>query len=82
LDVEAPPRTTTDVYSHLAPHDLRAEIDKLSFRPKPDPKSIVYRLCDRGELRHTRIAAAIRVRPADLAAFIAARRWPRRSISL
>ena len=32
-------RTTTDVYSHLAPDYLRAEINKLSFRPKksPDP---------------------------------------------
>jgi len=31
-------RTTTDVYSHLAPDYLRAEINKLTFRPKaPDP---------------------------------------------
>jgi hypothetical protein len=28
-------RTTTDVYSHLTPDYLRAEINKLSFRPKP-----------------------------------------------
>jgi hypothetical protein len=35
-------RTTTDVYSHLAPDYLRAEINKLSFRPKPDPKAIEF----------------------------------------
>jgi integrase len=35
-------RTTTDVYSHLAPDYLRAEINKLSFRPKPDPKAIGF----------------------------------------
>jgi excisionase family DNA binding protein len=30
----------------------------------------VYRLCDRGELPHVRIVSSIRIRPADLAAFI------------
>jgi len=31
----------------------------------------VYRLCERGELRHVRVSNAIRVAPADLEAFIA-----------
>ena len=35
-------RTTTDVHSHLAPDYRRAEINKLSFRPKPDPKTIGF----------------------------------------
>ena len=33
----------------------------------------VYRLCERGELSHVRIVNSIRVRPADLDAFLAAR---------
>jgi excisionase family DNA binding protein len=33
----------------------------------------VYALCDRGELPHVRISNAIRIDPADLAAFIAGR---------
>ncbi|WP_240357933.1 helix-turn-helix domain-containing protein [Myxococcus vastator] len=31
----------------------------------------VYRLCERGELAHVRVSNAIRVRPADVDAFIA-----------
>jgi excisionase family DNA binding protein len=31
----------------------------------------VYALCDRGELPHVRISNAIRITPADLAAFLA-----------
>jgi excisionase family DNA binding protein len=31
----------------------------------------VYGLCDRGELPHVRISNAIRIAPADLAAFLA-----------
>jgi excisionase family DNA binding protein len=31
----------------------------------------VYRLCERGELPHVRIVNSIRVRPRDLAAFVA-----------
>ena len=31
----------------------------------------IYALCERGQLRHVRIANAIRVSPADLAAFLA-----------
>jgi len=34
----------------------------------------VYSLCARGELAHVRILNAIRIAPADLAAFIAERR--------
>jgi helix-turn-helix protein len=34
----------------------------------------VYGLCARGELAHVRILNAIRVAPADLDAFVAARR--------
>ncbi len=30
----------------------------------------VYKLCDRGELAHVRISNAIRIAPADLAAFV------------
>jgi excisionase family DNA binding protein len=30
----------------------------------------VYRLCEAGDLRHIRIVNSIRVRPADLAAFL------------
>jgi len=30
----------------------------------------VYGLCDRGELPHVRVADAIRIAPADLAAFL------------
>ncbi len=37
-------RTTTDVYSHLAPDYLRAEINKLSFRPKPQPETLTLAL--------------------------------------
>jgi excisionase family DNA binding protein len=33
----------------------------------------VYRLCNRGELPHVRIVDSIRIRPADLAGFLAAR---------
>jgi excisionase family DNA binding protein len=32
----------------------------------------VYRLCDSGELPHVRIVNSIRIRPADVAAFLAA----------
>ena len=32
----------------------------------------VYRLCERGDLPHVRIINSIRVRPRDLAAFVAA----------
>jgi excisionase family DNA binding protein len=31
----------------------------------------VYRLCERGELPHVRVSNAIRVRPADVDAFLA-----------
>jgi hypothetical protein len=31
----------------------------------------VYGLCDRGELRHVRVSNAIRIAPADLAAYLA-----------
>jgi hypothetical protein len=34
----------------------------------------VYRLYDRGELPHVRISNAIRISPADLAAFLACSR--------
>ena len=34
----------------------------------------VYALCDRGELPHVRISNAIRIAPADLAAFLAGQR--------
>jgi excisionase family DNA binding protein len=36
----------------------------------------VYRLCQTGELPHVRIIDSIRLRPADLAAFVAASREP------
>jgi len=32
--------------------------------------ALVYRLCERGELRHVRVSNAIRISPADLAAFL------------
>jgi excisionase family DNA binding protein len=38
----------------------------------------VYKLCEDGDLPHVRINNSIRVRPADLAEFIAARRKPKR----
>jgi excisionase family DNA binding protein len=37
----------------------------------------VYLLCDEGKLAHVRIASAIRVEPAALAAFVATRRSAR-----
>ena len=33
--------------------------------------TLVYRMCENGELRHVRVAYAIRVAEADLEAFIA-----------
>jgi excisionase family DNA binding protein len=36
----------------------------------------VYRLCGSGELPHVRIANSIRIRPADLAAFLATTKDP------
>jgi excisionase family DNA binding protein len=36
----------------------------------------VYRLCENGELPHVRIIDSIRIRPADLGAFVAAPREP------
>jgi len=36
----------------------------------------VYVLCELGELPHVRIFNAIRIAPADLAAFVAVRRGP------
>jgi excisionase family DNA binding protein len=33
--------------------------------------AIVYRVCERGDLPHVRVATAIRIRPADLADFVA-----------
>ena len=36
--------------------------------------AMVYKLCDRGELPHIRISNAIRIAPADLAAFIVRQR--------
>jgi len=37
-------------------------------------RAAVYRLAEKGELPHVRVSNAIRVVPADLEAFIAARR--------
>ncbi|HYV48660.1 MAG TPA: helix-turn-helix domain-containing protein [Myxococcaceae bacterium] len=37
-------------------------------------RDTVYRMCDRGELPHVRVANAIRIAPADLAAFLAGQR--------
>src|SRR5882672_10428686 len=37
-------------------------------------RDTVYRLCDRGELPHVRVANAIRIATADLAAFLAGQR--------
>jgi len=37
-------------------------------------RDTVYELCKRGELRHVRVLNAIRVHPADLAAFLSDRR--------
>ncbi|MGZ5261406.1 MAG: helix-turn-helix domain-containing protein [Burkholderiales bacterium] len=37
---------------------------------------IVYRLCERGQLAHARVSNAIRIAPADLADYIAARHHP------
>jgi excisionase family DNA binding protein len=34
----------------------------------------VYALCERGELPHVRVSNAIRIAPADLAAFLAGQR--------
>ena len=34
----------------------------------------MYRLCDRGEFLHVRVGNAIRIAPADLAAFLAVQR--------
>jgi len=34
----------------------------------------LYALCDRGELPHVRVSNAIRIAPADLAAFLAGQR--------
>jgi excisionase family DNA binding protein len=39
----------------------------------------VYRLCRRGELPHVRIVDSVRIRPADLAALLSARRLPART---
>jgi excisionase family DNA binding protein len=36
--------------------------------------AMVYALAERGELPHIRVSNAIRIAPADVAAFIAARR--------
>jgi excisionase family DNA binding protein len=33
----------------------------------------VYRLCETGDLRHVRVVHSIRIRPQDLAAFLAGR---------
>jgi excisionase family DNA binding protein len=38
----------------------------------------VYKLCEDGDLPHVRINNSIRLRPADLAGFIAAYRKPKR----
>jgi hypothetical protein len=38
---------------------------------------VVYKLCASGALPHIRIVAAIRVRPADLAGFLAGHAVPR-----
>lgn len=39
--------------------------------------AIVYRLVDSGDLRHVRIANAIRIAPRDLAAYVSASRKSR-----
>jgi hypothetical protein len=40
----------------------------------------VYKLCPSGDLPHTRILNAIRIVPADLAAFVIARRGGTRGV--
>lgn len=35
--------------------------------------TLVYRACERGELRYTRVGAVVRIAPEDLVAFIARR---------
>ena len=35
----------------------------------------IYRLCDRGELPHVRVAQAHRFVPMEVAAYMARRRW-------
>jgi excisionase family DNA binding protein len=72
------PRTTTsptmaDLYA------LQARRDRLlTVRDAADMLGVgtwaVYRLCETGELPHIRIVESIRIRPADLAAFIAQNR--------
>jgi DNA binding domain, excisionase family len=46
---------------------VREVAERLRVRPVT-----VYRLCERGELAHVRVSNAIRVRPEDVQAFIAA----------
>ena len=36
--------------------------------------AIVYRLCERGDLKHIRVSNAVRIAPRDLAAFVEQRR--------
>ena len=38
-------------------------------------KATVYGLCERGELPHLRVSNAIRIRPADVEAFLTQERW-------
>ncbi len=38
------------------------------------PRSVVYALCEAGVLPHARVSNAIRVAPADLEAYVQARR--------
>jgi excisionase family DNA binding protein len=34
----------------------------------------IYRLCERGELAHTRVGAALRIAPGDVARYLDSRR--------
>jgi len=68
--------TTKDFVTRLLPESGRDRL--LTVKEVAQQLGVcaatVYRLCDRGELPHVRVVYSIRIRPADLAAFLEANR--------
>ena len=68
------PRDPKDFVTRLLP-EPREETPLLNVRQVAARLGVctatVYRLCDKGELRHVRVLHAIRIAPADLQAFLA-----------
>jgi excisionase family DNA binding protein len=67
--------TTVDLYAYHGGKGQLLTVKEAADRLKIGTWAI-YRLCKNGDLAHVRIVDSIRIRPADLAVFVARHRGP------